>query len=305
MFPHLWIPITLIASCAQTARNATQASLTATLGPVGSAQVRFLYGLPFALLFLAAQLAVSREALPAIGTRTALFALLGASAQILATVLMLAAMQMKSFAVTTATTKTEPVLVAIFGVVMLGDRPSLIAWAAILIATAGVIIMSLRPARTMSGGGFLDRGGAPAIVMGVMSGGCFAIAAICFRGAILALPEASLHLRATLVLVLGLGMQTVMLLAYLTAFNRPALFKSFSVWRVSLGAGFFGALASQFWFLGFALTSAANVRTLALVEVLLAQLVQGRMFAQRGTRRDLIGMALIVVGAGALIVATA
>lgn len=305
MFPHLWIPITLIASCAQTARNATQASLTATLGPVGSAQVRFLYGLPFALLFLAAQLAVSREALPAIGTRTALFALVGASAQILATVLMLAAMQMKSFAVTTATTKTEPVLVAIFGVVMLGDRPSLIAWAAILIATAGVIIMSLRPARTMSGGGFLDRGGAPAIVMGVTSGGCFAIAAICFRGAILALPEASLHLRATLVLVLGLGMQTVMLLAYLTAFNRPALFKSFSVWRVSLGAGFFGALASQFWFLGFALTSAANVRTLALVEVLLAQLVQGRMFAQRGTRQDIIGMALIVVGAGALIVATA
>jgi drug/metabolite transporter (DMT)-like permease len=305
MFPHLWIPITLIASCAQTARNATQASLTATLGPVGSAQVRFLYGLPFALLFLAAQLAASREALPAIGTKTALFALVGASAQILATVLMLAAMQMKSFAVTTATTKTEPVLVAIFGVVMLGDRPSLVAWAAILIATAGVIIMSLRPARTMSGGGLLDRGGAPAIVMGVMSGGCFAIAAICFRGAILALPEASLHLRATLVLVLGLGMQTLMLLAYLTAFNRPALSKSFSVWRVSLGAGFFGALASQFWFLGFALTSAANVRTLALVEVLLAQLVQGHMFAQRGTRQDLIGMALIVVGAGALIVATA
>ncbi|HEV3247531.1 MAG TPA: EamA family transporter [Beijerinckiaceae bacterium] len=305
MFPHLWIPITLIASCAQTARNATQASLTATLGPVGSAQVRFLYGLPFALLFLAAQLAASREALPAIGTKTALFALVGASAQILATVLMLAAMQMKSFAVTTATTKTEPVLVAIFGVVMLGDRPSLVAWAAILIATAGVIIMSLRPARTMSGGGLLDRGGAPAIVMGVMSGGCFAIAAICFRGAILALPEASLHLRATLVLVLGLGMQTLMLLAYLTAFDRPALFKSFSVWQVSLGAGFFGALASQFWFLGFALTSAANVRTLALVEVLLAQIVQGRMFAQHGTRQDLIGMALIVVGAGALIVATA
>ena len=137
--------------------------------------------------------------------------------------------------------------------------------------------------------------------MGVLSGGCFAIAAICFRGAILALPGGTLPSRATLVLVLGLGMQTLMLLAYLIAFNRPALFKSFSVWRVSLGAGFLGALASQFWFLGFALTSAANVRTLALVEVLLAQLVQGRIFAQRGTRQDLIGMALIVIGAGALI----
>jgi drug/metabolite transporter (DMT)-like permease len=303
MFPHLWIPVTLIASCAQTARNATQASLTATLGPVGSAQVRFLYGLPFALLFLAAQLAISREPIPAIGNRTLLFALAGASAQILATVLMLAAMQMKSFAVATATTKTEPVLVAIFGVVVLGDRPSLVAWAAVLVATAGVVIMSLRPTKGASG--LLDRGGAPAIGMGVLSGGCFAIAAICFRGAILALADASLHLKATLVLVLGLGMQTLMLLTYLIAFNRPALFKSLSVWRVSLGAGFLGALASQFWFLGFALTSAANVRTLALVEVLLAQLVQGRLFAQRATRRDLMGMGLIVLGAGALILATA
>ncbi|MBV9978295.1 MAG: DMT family transporter [Hyphomicrobiales bacterium] len=302
MFEHLWIPITLIASCLQTARNATQASLTATLGPVGAAQVRFLYGLPFALIFLALQLAVSREGLPPIGARTVFFALAGASAQILATVLMLAAMQMKSFAVTTATTKTEPVLVALFGVVVLGDRPSLAAWAAILVATAGVVIMSLRPSK--SSAGLLDRGGAPAIALGVLSGGCFAIAAIGFRGAILALPGGSFYLRATLVLVLGLGMQTLMLLLFLVAFSRPALFKSFAVWRVSLGAGFLGAFASQFWFLGFAITSAANVRTLALIEVLLAQLVQGRLFAQRGTRQDLIGMVLIVLGAGALILAS-
>jgi drug/metabolite transporter (DMT)-like permease len=302
MFAHLWIPITLIASSAQTARNATQASLTATLGPVGSAQVRFLYGLPFALAFLSLQLAFSREALPGMDEGTLLFTLVGASAQILATVLMLAAMQMKSFAVTTATTKTEPVLVALFGVAVLGDHPSPAAWAAILLATAGVVIMSLRPAKRAQH--VFDRDGATAIGMGILSGGCFAIAAISFRGAILALPGGTFHLRATLVLVLGLSMQTLMLLAYLISFNRPALIKSFSVWRVSLGAGFLGALASQFWFLGFALTSAANVRTLALVEVLLAQLVQWRIFAQRATRRDLAGMALIVIGAGALIIAS-
>jgi drug/metabolite transporter (DMT)-like permease len=95
-----------------------------------------------------------------------------------------------------------------------------------------------------------------------------------------------------------------MLVAYLGFVDRPALTKSFIVWRISLGAGFLGALASQFWFLGFALTSAANVRTLALVEVLMAQAIQGRVFAQRATRRELLGMALIVVGAGALIIAT-
>jgi drug/metabolite transporter (DMT)-like permease len=300
MFAHLWMPITLIASCLQTARNATQASLTSTLGAVGSAQVRFLYGLPFALVFLAVQLLVSREAPPPIGARTLAFAFAGAAAQIVATVLMLVAMRMKSFAVTTATTKTEPVLVALFGVVVLGDRPSLGAWIAIFIATTGVVVMSLRPYR---GGGF-DREGAAAIGLGVLSGAFFAIAAIGFRGAILAVPAGSFYLRATSVLTISLGMQTVMLLAYLGLFDRTALTKSFAVWRVSLGAGLFGALASQFWFLGFALTSAANVRTLALVEVLMAQAVQGRVFAQRATRREWLGMTLIVIGAGALIIAT-
>ncbi len=44
-------------------------------------------------------------------------------------------------------------------------------------------------------------------------------------------------------------------------------------WRPSLFAGFMGATASQFWFLAFALATAASVRTLALVEVLFAQAI--------------------------------
>ena len=44
-------------------------------------------------------------------------------------------------------------------------------------------------------------------------------------------------------------------------------------WRPSLFAGFMGAFASQFWFLAFALATAASVRTLALVEVLFAQAI--------------------------------
>ena len=46
-------------------------------------------------------------------------------------------------------------------------------------------------------------------------------------------------------------------------------------------AGFMGAFASQFWFLALALTAAANVRTLALVEVLFAQAVAYYSFKQR------------------------
>ena len=92
-------------------------------------------------------------------------------------------------------------------------------------------------------------------------------------------------MRATTTLAWSLGVQTAMLLAWMLAFDRKALGGSFQVWRSSLGAGFLGALASQFWFIGFALTTAANVRTLALVEVLMAQAVSHKLFSQATSRR--------------------
>jgi uncharacterized membrane protein len=64
-----------------------------------------------------------------------------------------------------------------------------------------------------------------------------------------------------------------------------------------------GAVASQFWFLAFALTSAASVRTLALVEVLFAQLIARFSFAQRTTPREAVGMVLVVAGVVLLILA--
>ena len=67
----------------------------------------------------------------------------------------------------------------------------------------------------------------------------------------------------------------------------PGVLKAiFRAWRPSVLAGFMGALASQFWFLGFAITSAANVRTLALVEVLFAQGISKFVFKQPTSRRE-------------------
>src|SRR5215210_6678477 len=130
----LWIPATLAAAAAQTARNATQRRLTETLGTVGATQVRFLYGFPFASLFMGLLRTLTGEALPLPDRGFALFILLGAGTQILATVLMLAAMRERSFSVVTAIIKTEPVQVAVFGLAVLGDRVTLGAALAILVA---------------------------------------------------------------------------------------------------------------------------------------------------------------------------
>jgi drug/metabolite transporter (DMT)-like permease len=286
-----WIPATLIAATAQTARNAMQRSLTATLGTVGASQVRFLYGFPFALVFLLAVTVGSGEAVPFGGSRFLAFTAGGALTQILATVLMLAAMRERSFAVTTALIKTEPVLVAIFGVLVLGDRLTAAGGLAVVVATVGVVLMAIKPGEKLVSAGTLR----PAIY-GVVAGAFFAVSAVGFRGAILSLPSGSFVLRSTTTLAWSLGLQTTMLVAWLGLFDRGALSKSFAAWRPSLFAGFMGALASQFWFIGFSLTGAANVRTLALVEVLLAQGVSRRLFSQQTSRRDLAGMAMIVAG---------
>ena len=123
----LWIPITLWAAFAQTLRNATQRGLTSRLGTLGATLVRFLYGLPFALLWLWAVLEFTGAPLPRPGPGFAGWVALGALSQIGATALLLRTMQERNFALGVAYSKTEVVQVALFAFVALGDRVSLAA----------------------------------------------------------------------------------------------------------------------------------------------------------------------------------
>src|ERR1700741_1712980 len=141
----LWAVFAVVAAFSQTIRNALQRELTVTLGTAGATHVRFLFGLPFALIFLAGVMLVSGQGLPRPPAIFWAWVLDGALAQILATALMLAAMNDRSFVVVYAYIKTEPVQVALFGLVFLGDVVTPGIAAAILIATAGVVIMALKP----------------------------------------------------------------------------------------------------------------------------------------------------------------
>jgi drug/metabolite transporter (DMT)-like permease len=292
----LWAVFTLIAAAAQTVRNAAQRELTGKLGTVGATHVRFLFGCPFALVFLLAMLAVG-GALPRPTASFWPWLLDGALAQIAATALMLAAMGGRSFVVTIAYIKTEPVQVALFGLIFLGDAVTPLMAAAIVIATAGVIIMSLKGGTLggASGGGFRPT------ALGLSAGACFALSAIGFRGAILSLHDPNYAMAATFTMVAGLLLQSALLTLYLGMRDRAVLAAIVAAWRPSVFAGFMGALASQFWFLAFALATAASVRTLALVEVLFAQAISHFVFRQPVSPREGVGIAVIVIGVVLLI----
>jgi drug/metabolite transporter (DMT)-like permease len=291
----LWIVFTVIAAFFQTLRNAMQRELTTSLGTVGATHVRFLFGFPFALLSLMGVLLVTGVPLPRPSLSFWPWVIDGAAAQIAATALMLMAMGQRSFVVTIAYIKTEPIQVAIFGLIFLGDAVTLPMMAAILVATAGVLIMSFKP------GGMV--GGVKPTLIGLASGGMFALSAIGYRGAILSLGLSNFVMAATFTLVVGLVMQAVVLSLYLWLRQPSAMIAILRAWKPSLFAGLMGALASQFWFLAFAIATAASVRTLALIEVLFAQIVARVMFGQRTTAREAIGMVLVVAGVGLLIFA--
>jgi drug/metabolite transporter (DMT)-like permease len=292
----LWAVFTIIAAAAQTVRNAAQRELTGKLGTVGATLVRFLFGFPFALGFLLAMLGTGRT-LPRPPLSFWPWVLDGALTQIAATALMLAAMGERSFVVAIAYIKTEPVQVAMFGLLFLGDAVTPMMAAAIAIATAGVIVMSMKPSALggASGGGWRPT------ILGLSAGACFALSAIGFRGAILSLRDPSYAMAATFTVAAGLIVQSILLTLYLALRDRAVLAATLAAWRPSVFAGFMGALASQFWFLAFALATAANVRTLALVEVLFAQAISHFVFRQPVSRREGIGITVIVIGVVLLI----
>jgi drug/metabolite transporter (DMT)-like permease len=303
--PWLWAVFTVIAAFMQTLRNAMQRELTGKLGTVGATHVRFLFGAPFVIVFLLGVMLVTGAPLPRPDFLFWPWVILGAFAQVAATALMLAAMGERSFVVTIAYIKTEPIQVAVFGLIFLGDTLTVPMMAAIVIATAGVLIMSTKSLRSTPSGE-RERAGwglgeiRPTLI-GLASGGMFALSTIGYRGAILDLALPNYVMAATFALAVGIAMQAVVLSIYLAVRSPAILFAIFRVWRPSLSAGLAGAVASQFWFLAFALATAASVRTLALIEVLFAQLVARVAFGQRTSAREALGMALVVGGVALLL----
>jgi drug/metabolite transporter (DMT)-like permease len=106
-------------------------------------------------------------------------------------------------------------------------------------------------------------------------------------------------------LVLSLAIQSLVLGLWLALRNRAAFVGSLREWRVSIGAGLLGAVASSGWFIAFSLTAAANVRTLALIDLPIAAVVSHRISGKGMSRHEWIGLTVIMLGLALLLYAHA
>jgi drug/metabolite transporter (DMT)-like permease len=269
----IWIPATVLAAAFQVARNAAQRSLMTGAGPWGATLVRFLFGLPFSLVFVAVALLV----LPVSPVFSPVFfgwSALGGAMQLGATAALLTAMQRSSFALGTAFQQSGLPFAAILGLLVFGDPLAPHAWLGIALATAGLLVLSW-PRQTEGANDWTAAG------LGTLSGFCFAISANAFRQGAHSLDPAHPIPAALITVAVVQAIQSVGLTLWLALRDRASLGAAVRSWRVSMGAGFFGAAASAGWFIALALVPAGLVRAVGVVEMPMAALAGRRLFAER------------------------
>jgi drug/metabolite transporter (DMT)-like permease len=289
MFALLWVPATIGASALQVARNGLQRGLVPSAGPWGATLVRFLFGLPFSLLFVAAAAIATPAAHPHLTPAFWAAATTGAVAQVLATAAVLVAMRRAGFAVGTALQQSSLPLAAILGLIIFHDQLTVVAWIGVGITTAGLLVLTWPRGAT----GERPLSGA---MFGLLSGLCFGFSLNAFRHATVAMDPAHPLYAAVASVTVVQAMQASVLTAWLGFRDRGALAAVVTGWRESLLAGLCGASASALWFLALGLAPAAPVRAVGVIEAPMAALAGRRFFAERLHARQLLAGLAVIVG---------
>ena len=181
----LWIPVTIFAAFMQNLRFMLQKHLKATaLSTAGATFSRFLFALPLVVAVAAAYVWLSDAPMPALGAGFWPYILIGGVAQIVATALVVALFAERNFAVGIALKKSEVILTAIIGLIILGEAVTAGGVLAIVIGFAGVMLLS-DPPKGEQRLAWRARFFNIASGYGLGSGVLFGVSAVGYRGATL------------------------------------------------------------------------------------------------------------------------
>lgn len=292
---ELWIPITVAAAFFQCTRTALQQKLKALLSTNGANFVRYFYGAPVSILMLVLLMTVGGRALPEWDWMFVAWAAVGGVAQIIATSLLIYAFELRNFTVGTAYSKTETVQIALVSVLVIGERLGILAWAGILVSLFGVIVLSVRgDARSLREIvlGWTHK----AALVGIAAGALFGVAALSIRQGAIHLPSGDFMIRAIFTLAVMNTLQTLIMGAWLLARERDQLVRVAVTWRSSALVGLLSVFGSACWAMGFALQSAAYVRSLGQIELVFTFIASRYMLHERPSLGELVGSILVVGG---------
>lgn len=286
----LFIPVTIGAAALQVARNAMQKSLLEGGGPWGATLVRFLFGLPFSLVFVALALLVWPDTTPQFGARFWVTAGLGAAAQIGATAALLVSIHRSGFGLAAIFQQSSLPFAALLGWWGLGEGMSAAGWLGVAMASLGLVALAW-PRKGVS-----EAGAISGALLGLVSGAFYAVALNAFRVSNLAVEPDHAILGAVVTTSATQAMQTAALVGWLLLRDRRALMSVLKAWRRSLSAGFFGAAASALWLTALGLAPAGQVRAVGVVEMPIAAATGRKLFAERLSWRQIVLGGLVALG---------
>lgn len=299
---ELWIPITIVSAFLQNVRSAMQKHLKGVMGTTGATFVRFGFGAPLAILFVAVLALGAGYPIPSLNSAFFAWAVIGGGAQIAATFLLVYLFSFRNFAVGTAYSRTEPAQAALFGLLFLSEKASAGAIVAIAVSVAGVMLISVARTTFTAASLFTSVFSRTALI-GLASGTMFGIAAVAYRAASLALGGPNFMMQAAVTLAVVIVLQAAVMLVWMIIVDRDEIGRIVKAWRPSLVVGFAGATASFGWFMAMTLQQAAIVKALAQIEMIFTFASSVFIFKESINRLEVIGCVLIVAGILVLLLA--
>ncbi|MGB1198572.1 MAG: EamA family transporter [Thalassotalea sp.] len=292
---EIWVAFTLLAAFMQAIRTAGQKKLSVHLNAMATTGVRYLYALPFAILYLLFLVEYRQQSIPALNNDFLQYALIASVMQILGTACLVAAFNYRNFAVATSLAKTEAIQVAVIGALVFSASMSLLGWVSVIIGVVGVIILS-KVKFTVK-----DLFQNPGAGYGLASGLGLAITTLLIRESSLAL-NTDLMISAAVTLVFMITVQSIISVMYVAMQDKKQLLLMFIHWRLCLFVGVTSVLGSIGWFTGASYQNAAYVKALGQVEFFITLFLTYRIFKEKIAMKEYLGMALVIASVVILLI---
>jgi drug/metabolite transporter (DMT)-like permease len=295
-----WIPLTLGAAAMQTVRTAGQKKLSNDVSNLMTTMTRFIFGLPFASLYLIFLIRFFSWQLPSLNTEFIFFSAIASISQISGTILLIHMFSFRNFTIGTAYARTEAFLTAVLGALFFSESISLFGWIAIIVSIIGVIFITIIQENIIDKK-IADLIVTPAAYLGVASGLSFSLASLSLRQASLSLMDPNFLATAAITLVTVMIIETVILGFVILLKERNQFRKMLSRLRIGTFIGVTSMVGSVGWFTAMTLEQASFVKALGQIEFIFALIISTRFFRESHTHKELIGIAMIALGSFALI----
>lgn len=288
-----WILITIGAASAQTFRFMLQKRLKGmALSTAGATFARFIYSAPLVAVIAISYAIATGQGAPGIPASFWPYMLAGGISQILATMCVVALFSYRNFAVGITFKKTEVLLSALFGFIILGDTFTTLTITAMLIGFAGVVLLSDQPEMS---GPWHRRIFSRATALGIGAGVLFGISGNGYRGASLSLADGDVFYRAIITLAVVTAFQTLAMALWLAWRERGEIMRVMSAWRVAGLVGVTSMIGSICWFTAFTLQNAAYVNAVGQIELLFSLIIGALVFGEKVSAREWQGLLLLTL----------